>query len=172
MTDEKLTVGRQTVELSNTGKVLFPRDGITKGDLVEYYQAVAGEMLPLLRDRPVSMTRFPDGVGTDGIVQKNVPAYFPDWITRVPVRKEGGSLRQVVCRSWSSSMTPVRVAGWSITTGRWSVWVSCSTAETETIVAAGPAAARARGAPPHRTSARSGRTWSEERFQRATWSEE
>jgi bifunctional non-homologous end joining protein LigD len=97
MTGEKLTVGRVTVELSNTHKVLFPGDGITKGDLVEYYQAVAGEMLPLLRDRPVSMTRFPDGLTKAGIVQKNVPAYFPDWITRVRVRKEGGSLRQVVC---------------------------------------------------------------------------
>ncbi len=97
MTGEKLTVGRVTVELSNTAKVLFPGDGITKGDLVEYYQAVAGEMLPLLRDRPVSMTRFPDGLTKAGIVQKNVPAYFPDWITRVRVRKEGGSLRQVVC---------------------------------------------------------------------------
>jgi bifunctional non-homologous end joining protein LigD len=97
MSGEKLTVGRVTVELSNTHKVLFPDDGITKGDLVEYYQAVAGEMLPLLRDRPVSMTRFPDGLTKAGIVQKNVPAYFPDWITRVRVRKEGGSLRQVVC---------------------------------------------------------------------------
>ena len=54
-------------------------------------------MLPLLRDRPVSMTRFPDGLTKAGIVQKNVPAYFPDWITRVRVRKEGGSLQQVVC---------------------------------------------------------------------------
>jgi len=94
---EKVRAGRVTVELSNTGKVLFPEDGITKGDLVAYYQAVAGEMLPLLRDRPVSMTRFPDGLTKAGIVQKNVPAYFPDWITRVRVRKEGGSLQQVVC---------------------------------------------------------------------------
>src|SRR5262252_9025449 len=54
-------------------------------------------MLPLLRDRPVSMTRFPDGITKQGIVQKNVPAYFPDWITRVRVRKEGGSLQQAVC---------------------------------------------------------------------------
>ncbi len=55
---EQVRAGRQTVELSNTAKVLFPGgDGITKGDLVEYYRAVAGEMLPLLRDRPVSMTR-------------------------------------------------------------------------------------------------------------------
>jgi bifunctional non-homologous end joining protein LigD len=96
-TGEKVRAGRVTVELSNTGKVLFPGDGITKGDLVAYYQAVAGEMLPLLRDRPVSMTRFPDGLTKAGIVQKNVPAYFPDWITRVRVRKEGGSLQQVVC---------------------------------------------------------------------------
>jgi bifunctional non-homologous end joining protein LigD len=94
---EKLKAGRITVELSNTAKVLFPGDGITKGDLVAYYQAVAGEMLPLLRDRPVSMTRFPDGITKNGIVQKNVPAYFPDWITRVRIRKEGGSLQQVVC---------------------------------------------------------------------------
>ncbi len=94
---EKLKAGRITVELSNTAKVLFPGDGITKGDLVTYYEAVAGEMLPLLRDRPVSMTRFPDGITKNGIVQKNVPAYFPDWITRARIRKEGGSLQQVVC---------------------------------------------------------------------------
>lgn len=97
MTGEKLKVGRTMVELSNTAKVLFPEDGITKGDLVAYYQAVAEAMLPLLRDRPVSMTRFPDGITKNGIVQKNVPAYFPDWITRVRIRKEGGSLHQVVC---------------------------------------------------------------------------
>lgn len=97
MTGERLRAGRITVELSNTRKVLFPGEGITKGDLAAYYHAVAGAMLPLLRDRPLSMTRFPDGIGKPGIVQKNVPGYFPDWITRVRVRKEGGSLRQVVC---------------------------------------------------------------------------
>jgi bifunctional non-homologous end joining protein LigD len=94
---EKLKVGRTMVELSNTAKAMFPDDGITKGDLVAYYHSVAEAMLPLLRDRPVSMTRFPDGITAHGIVQKNVPDYFPDWITRVRVRKEGGSLRQVVC---------------------------------------------------------------------------
>jgi bifunctional non-homologous end joining protein LigD len=97
MTGEKLKVGRTMVELSNTAKVLFPQDGITKGDLVAYYQVMAEAMLPLLRDRPVSMTRFPDGVTKHGIVQKNVPAHFPDWITRARIRKEGGSLHQVVC---------------------------------------------------------------------------
>lgn len=86
---EKLKVGRTIVELSNTAKALFPDDGITKGDLVAYYQSVAETMLPLLRDRPVSMTRFPDGITENGIVQKNVPAYFPGWITRVRVRELG-----------------------------------------------------------------------------------
>ena len=96
MTVEKLKAGRKSVQVSNAGKVLFPNDGITKGDIADYYRGVAGQMLPLLRDRPVSMTRFPDGITAPGIVQKNVPAYFPDWITRARVRKEGGSLQQVV----------------------------------------------------------------------------
>jgi bifunctional non-homologous end joining protein LigD len=94
---DRVRVGRVTVRLSNTAKVLFGDDGITKGDLVQYYRAVAGVMVPLLRDRPVAMTRFPDGIASEGILQKNVPAYFPDWITRARVRKEGGSLQQVVC---------------------------------------------------------------------------
>ncbi len=62
-----------------------------------YYQAVADRMLPLLPDRPVSMTRYPDGIGGQGIVQKNAPSYFPDWITRAEVGKQGGTPRQVVC---------------------------------------------------------------------------
>src|SRR5262252_2412225 len=97
MTGEKRKTGRKTIELSNAGKVLFPGEEITKRDLARYYRGVAGQMLPLLRDRPVSMTRFPDGITVPGIVQKNVPAYFPDWITRARVWKEGGSLQQMIC---------------------------------------------------------------------------
>ena len=96
MISEKRKVGRKTIELPNAEKMLFRRDGITKRDLVRYYRGVAGQMLPLLRDRPVSMTRFPDGISAPGIVHQNVPAYFPDWITRARVRKEGGSLQQVI----------------------------------------------------------------------------
>jgi bifunctional non-homologous end joining protein LigD len=97
VTGPKLKMGHAVVELSHPGKVLFPGEGITKHDLVEYYRGVAGVMLPPLRERPVSMTRFPDGITGDGIVQKNVPSYFPGWITRARVRKEGGSLQQVIC---------------------------------------------------------------------------
>jgi len=97
MTADTVRIGRITVELSHTGKVLFPDDKITKGDLVAYYQRAAEVMLPWLRDRPVAMRRYPDGITGPGIMQKNVPGYFPDWITRAEVPKQGGSLQQVIC---------------------------------------------------------------------------
>jgi bifunctional non-homologous end joining protein LigD len=90
-------VGRRTVEVSNPGKVLYPGDGVTKGDLVDHYLLVAGRMLPHLRGRPVAMERYPDGIGGERIFQKDVPGYFPGWIDRTKVHKEGGTLRQVVC---------------------------------------------------------------------------
>jgi bifunctional non-homologous end joining protein LigD len=96
MTAKSVTVGGIRVDLSNTGKVLFPDDGITKGDLIEYYRDMAGRMLPYFRDRPVTMTRYPDGINGPRIVQKNVPDYFPGWVSRTEVKKEGGTLWHVL----------------------------------------------------------------------------
>ena len=79
--------GRRSVELTNTGKVLFPDDGITKGDLAEYYQSVAKWMVPHLRDRPIAMERYPDGIDGMRFFQKNASKHFPDWITRARVPK-------------------------------------------------------------------------------------
>ena len=97
MTADTVQAGGIEVKLSHTGKVLFPGDNITKGDLVAYYQRAAEVMLPWLRDRPVAMRRYPDGITAQAIFQKNVPHYFPDWITRAEVPKQGGSLQQVIC---------------------------------------------------------------------------
>jgi len=97
MISETRKVGRKTIALPNPEKVLFRLDGISKRDLVRYYRGVAAQMLPLLRDRPVSMIRFPDGITRQAIVQKNVPAYFPDWITRAQIHTEDGPLEQVIC---------------------------------------------------------------------------
>lgn len=85
------------MQISNPDKVLFPDDGVTKADLADYYLRVADAMLPWLRDRPAAMIRYPDGLRGAGIMQKNVPRYFPDWIRTADVPKQGGSLRQVVC---------------------------------------------------------------------------
>jgi bifunctional non-homologous end joining protein LigD len=94
---DSLTAGGIRVELSNTGKVLYPGDEITKGDLAEYYRDMAALMLPYLRGRPIAMARFPDGITGGRIFQKNVPSYFPGWIRRAEVPKQGGVLHHVVC---------------------------------------------------------------------------
>jgi bifunctional non-homologous end joining protein LigD len=99
---EHLQAGPITVELSHTSKVLFPGaqaagGDITKGDLVDYYYGMASRMLPLLADRPVTMIRYPDGIGAHAILQQNAPDYFPDWVTRAEVPKQGGSVHHVVC---------------------------------------------------------------------------
>jgi bifunctional non-homologous end joining protein LigD len=96
---DRIRAGKYTVELSNTDKVLFPGDGITKGDLIDYYRQIAVVMLPYIKDRPLVMHRFPDGIDAEGFYQQEVSDYFPDWIERVSVKKEGGSISHVVCRN-------------------------------------------------------------------------
>jgi bifunctional non-homologous end joining protein LigD len=94
---EQVTTGGITVTLSRPEKILFPEDGVTKGDLIAYYERVAGPMLASLRDRPIMMARYPDGITGPRLVQKNVPGYFPDWISRVTVPKQDGVVEQVIC---------------------------------------------------------------------------
>lgn len=95
--EEEVEVGGHRVRLSNTGKVLFPADGVTKGDLVGYYREVAPAMVPYLRDRPLAVARHPDGIDGERIFQKNVPEYVPGWVRRVRVPKQDGEVLQAVC---------------------------------------------------------------------------
>ena len=94
-----VTSGGVTVQLSHLDKVFFPDEGLRKGDLVDYYRMVAPRMLPYLRERPVVMGRYPDGVTGEAIIQKNVSRHFPDWVKRVEVPRlgRGGAVCQVVC---------------------------------------------------------------------------
>jgi len=78
--------------ITHPDKVLFPADGITKGELAAYYEAVAPVMLPHLRDRPVTMERFPAGIDEKGFIQKDVSKGFPAWLERVEVPKHGGTV--------------------------------------------------------------------------------
>jgi bifunctional non-homologous end joining protein LigD len=93
---ESVNAGGISVGISNPGKVFFPDDKITKGELAEYYLRVAPDMLPYLEDRPLALARYPDGITGHRIFQKNVPGYFPDWISRVEVARQDGTLHQVV----------------------------------------------------------------------------
>jgi bifunctional non-homologous end joining protein LigD len=76
--------------ITHPDKVLFPDDGITKGDLAAYYEAIAPVMLPHLGRRPVTMERYPSGIGRKGFWQKNVSKGFPAWLERVEVPKKDG----------------------------------------------------------------------------------
>ena len=93
---EEIEISGRKFELSNPDKVLFPGNGATKRDLVGYYAEVAEVALRHWEERPVSMHRFPDGVDEEGFFQKNAPDYFPHWIRRFELEKEGGTVNHVV----------------------------------------------------------------------------
>src|SRR5215208_4875724 len=92
-----IRVDRREIEISRPEKVLFPDDGITKGDLIEYYARIAPRMLPHLRDRPLTLERYPNGINAKRFFQKEVSSYFPKWLRRVTVEKVGGTVTHVVC---------------------------------------------------------------------------
>jgi len=97
MTD--VAVGGRSVSLSRPDKVLFGDPGISKVELAEYYRAVADAMLPQLRDRPLALQRFPDGIDGPGFFQKRRPDSAPDWVGGVvlPRESEGGSIDMICC---------------------------------------------------------------------------
>ena len=78
------------IEISHPEKVLFPDDGITKGEMAAYYEMIAPVMLPHLRGRPVTMERYHRGIGEKGFIQKSLGKGAPEWLERVEVPKKGG----------------------------------------------------------------------------------
>jgi bifunctional non-homologous end joining protein LigD len=90
-------VDRHRVEITRPTKVLFPGDGITKGDLIDYYRRIAPWILPHMRGRPLAMERYPDGIDKPSFFHKAVPSYYPDWIKTVTVKKAAGTVTHVVC---------------------------------------------------------------------------
>jgi bifunctional non-homologous end joining protein LigD len=89
----------KTIAFSNLNKTYWPADRYTKGDLVEYYRAISKWMLPYLVNRPVVMTRFPDGIDGKSFYQKDAPEFAPPWIRTVPIWSEDTQrdIRYFVC---------------------------------------------------------------------------
>ena len=77
------------VKVTNADKVFWPDEGLTKGDLVAYYRAVAPWLVPYLADRPLVLTRYPDGIDGKSFYQKDAPVYAPDWIRLETLWSEG-----------------------------------------------------------------------------------
>ncbi len=93
-----LEVDGRRVTVSRPRKLLFPAAGLSKLDLARHYQRVGPLMLPHVRERPVSMERYPDGVASEGFFHKDVPPHFPSWIARVrvPRRSDGETVYAVI----------------------------------------------------------------------------
>lgn len=84
--------------ITHPDKVLFPADGITKGELASYYEMIAPVMLPHICGRPVTMERYPSGISEKGFFQKDVSKGFPGWLQRVEVPKKDGTVHHpIVC---------------------------------------------------------------------------
>jgi bifunctional non-homologous end joining protein LigD len=94
---ESLAIGGRQLTVTRPDKVLFPDDGITKAMLIRYYEQAGPRMTPYLAGRPLTLQRFPDGIDQPGFIQKAAQAYYPRWITTATVKKEGGTVRHVVC---------------------------------------------------------------------------
>ena len=114
---------RIEVEVTHADRVLFPADGITKRDLVDYYCEVADTMLPHLKGRPLNMQRFPRGIGEKGFIQQDFADTLPDWMSGVEVEKEGGTLVHPVVErpealGWLANQNCITLHMWQSRRGR------------------------------------------------------
>jgi bifunctional non-homologous end joining protein LigD len=90
--------------ITHPDKVMFPQDGITKGDLAAYYEEIGPVILPYLRGRPLTMERYPAGIGAKGFWQKDVSKGFPHWLQRVQIPKKDGVVNYPVITDQQSLM--------------------------------------------------------------------
>src|SRR3979411_2035465 len=81
----QLTVDGSKVEVSNLDKVFYPKTGFTKGEVIDYYVRISPVLLPHLKDRPITLKRYPNGVEGFFFYEKQCPSHRPAWINTAPV---------------------------------------------------------------------------------------
>jgi bifunctional non-homologous end joining protein LigD len=104
--------------ITHPEKILFPGDGITKGELASYYEEIAPVMLPHLRRRPITMERYHRGIGAPGFFQKDVSKGFPEWLERVEVPKQGGTVHHPIANDnrsllWLANQNSITIHVWA-----------------------------------------------------------
>ena len=107
MTTE-LKVGNRNVQITHEDRVVFPEAGLTKLDIANHYERVAPRMLPYVRDRPLALQAFPDGIEGEGYFMKAVPRYFPDWVKRATLPKKGGTITHALADNAATLRVPGR----------------------------------------------------------------
>lgn len=93
----EVRVDNRTLRLTNLDKVLWPKAGFTKGQMIDYYTRVAPALLPHLRDRPLTLKRYPDGVDGQMFYEKNCPKHRPPWVATARVWSEGNNRDMFYC---------------------------------------------------------------------------
>jgi bifunctional non-homologous end joining protein LigD len=93
----ELIVEDRALVVSNLDKILYPKDGFTKGELINYYIRIAPVLLPHLKDRPLTMKRYPDGVEGEFFYEKNCPSHRPKWVQTAKVWSEGNQREMHYC---------------------------------------------------------------------------
>src|SRR5215212_3032845 len=92
---EQLTVDGRGIPVSNLDKVLYPGEKFTKADVIDYYIGISKYLLPHLKDRPVTLKRFPEGVFGEFFYEKDAPAFTPPWVKTTPVPRREASRRDI-----------------------------------------------------------------------------
>ena len=105
------------IMISHPDKILFPEDGITKGELASYYEMIAPVMLPHLRGRPITMERYHRGITAPGFFQKDVVKGFPEWLERVEVPKKDGTVHHPIANDarsllWLANQNSITIHVW------------------------------------------------------------
>ena len=96
----KYKSGKYTIEITHPDFIVFGKSGITKVEMAHYYYDVADVMVPHIKNRALTMRRFPEGIRHEGFFQKNVADYFPSWIKRFAMKKqESGTVKYVVANN-------------------------------------------------------------------------
>src|SRR5205823_6198085 len=105
--------------LSNLEKVFWPAEGLTKGDLLNYFEAVGDVLVPALKDRPLTVKRYPDGIEGFSFFQKNTPEYAPDWVPTITLRAESArrDVSYALCNSprvleWLANQAAIEFHPW------------------------------------------------------------
>src|SRR5450631_2950149 len=93
----ELIVEGRTLGVSNLNKILYPKVGFTKGQVIDYYIRIAPALLPHLKDRPLTMKRYPNGVDKEFFYEKNCPTHRPKWVKTAKVWSEGNNRTMDYC---------------------------------------------------------------------------
>jgi bifunctional non-homologous end joining protein LigD len=111
-----MRIGGRHVNLSNLDKVMYPAIGFTKGQVIDYYTRVARYILPHLKDRPITMKRFPDGINGQYFYEKDAPSFTPDWIKTYPIPRTSEKsmidyilINDLPALVWSANMANLEV---------------------------------------------------------------